>query len=289
MNAIEINGLYKQKGGFKIENLNLEIPKGYITGLIGQNGAGKSTLINHMIGLLKADRGAIKMLGSEDIEKDREILLNRIGFVFAEDKFPEHLSPVKMEKLLSVYYDRWDSVTYHKYLKNFNVHGNTKIKKLSTGEKVKLSLAIALSHHAELLILDEPTSNLDPTFRMEFLDILQELMIDEEITILFSTHITSDLERIADYIVMIDDGEILFNLEKEALLDTYKKVKGPSDIVDNEINELLIGKRTSSLGFEAMSNSSETLTELFGNKVLVEKLTVDEVMYFIKNNKRGGA
>lgn len=286
MNAIEINGLYKRNGAFKMENLTLDIPKGYITGLIGQNGAGKSTLINHMIGLMKADRGEIKILGSENIEKDRSDLLNRIGMVFAEDNFPKHLSPIKLEKILTIYYHRWDKMIYQDYLEKFNVHKNTKISKLSTGEKVKLSLAIALSHHAELLILDEPTSNLDPTFRMELLDILQNLMIDEEITIVFSTHITSDLERIADYIVMIDDGDILFNLEKEALLENYKKVKGPSDILDDEIDELLIGRQTSSLGFEAMSNSPGTLTELFGSRVLIEKLSVDEVMYFIKKNKR---
>lgn len=287
MNAVEITGLYKQNGTFEMEDLSLEIPKGYITGLIGENGAGKSTLINQMIGLMKADRGDIKILESEDIEKDRSDLMNRIGMVFAEDNFPEHLSPAKLEKILSIFYERWDSSIYHGYLKAFNVNEKRKIKKLSTGEKVKLSLAIALSHHAELLILDEPTSNLDPTFRMELLDILQELMIDEEITILFSTHITSDLERIADYIALIDDGVILFNMEKEALRGTYKKVKGPNDILDDETNELLIGKKTSSLGFEAMSKSPETLTELFGSKVIVEKLTVDEVMYFIKNNKRG--
>lgn len=287
MNAVEIKGLYKQNGDFKIENMNFDIPKGYITGLIGENGAGKSTLIYHFIGLLKADRGQIGILGSKDIEQDREQLLNRIGMVFAEDNFPHHMSPLKLEKLMRAYYARWDSKLYHEYLEKFRVHQNTKIAKLSTGEKVKLSLAIALSHHAELLILDEPTSNLDPTFRIELLDILQELMIDEEITILFSTHITSDLEHIADYIAMIDDGVLLFNMEKETLLDTYRKIKGPNDILDDEIDALLIGKKTSSLGFEAMSKDPETLTELFGSKVITEKLTIDELMYFIKSNKGG--
>lgn len=286
MNAIEVKELHKQIGNFVIKDLDIEIPKGYITGMVGDNGAGKSTLINHFTGLLKADRGDVKILGSDDIERDRENLLNRIGMVFAEDNFPEHLSPAKLENLLTVYFEAWDSAVYHKYLDDFKVPENIRIKKLSTGEKVKLSLAVALSHNAELLILDEPTSNLAPTFRMELLDILQELMIDEEITILFSTHITSDLERIADYVVMIDGGEILFNMEKEALLDTYKKVKGPKGMLDDETNELLIGKRENSLGFEAMSNSWDTLQELFGGKVIVEKLSVDEVMYFIKNNRR---
>ncbi|WP_017549457.1 ABC transporter ATP-binding protein [Salinicoccus carnicancri] len=287
MNAIDVKGLHKEIGNFEIRDLSLDIPRGYITGLVGDNGAGKSTLINHLIGLLKADRGDVTILGSDDIERDREDLLNRIGLVFAEDNFPEHLSPAKLEKLLTVYFEAWDSTVYHKYLDDFNVPENTRIKRLSTGEKVKLSLAVALSHNAELLILDEPTSNLAPTFRMELLDILQELMIDGEITILFSTHITSDLERIADYIVMIDNGEILFNMEKEALLTAYKKVKGPKDILDDETGELLMGIRENSLGFEAMSNAPDTLRELFGDKVIIERLSVDEVMYFTKNNRRG--
>lgn len=288
MNAIELKQLKKYLGGFKLNNINLEIPRGYITGFIGKNGSGKTTLIQHLVGLKKQDAGTIQILGSDDIERDRVDLLNRIGIMFAEDNFPRKETVQSLEKTLNMFYENWDTKLFHNYLIRFNVNTERKIEHLSTGQKVKLSLAIALSHEAELLILDEPTSNLDPTFRIEFLELLQELMMDEEMTIFFSTHITSDLEHIADYIVMIDDGEILFNMELETLTETYKKVKGPFEVLDDEIKELLIGVKTSSLGFQAMTKESRTLEELFGSKVLIEPVTIDEVMYYIKHQKRGG-
>lgn len=286
MNAIEVTNLSKRLGSFKMKDLNLEIPKGYITGFIGENGSGKTTLINQLIGLKKPDSGEIKMLGSDDIEVDRAVLLNKIGIAFAEDNFPRRETAISFEKTLKMFFEHWDSALFHEYLSKFKIDTHSKIEKLSTGQKVKLSIAIALSHHAELLILDEPTSNLDPTFRMEFLELLQELMIDEERTILFSTHITTDLESAADYIVMIDDGDILFNMEKDQLLEEYKKVKGPNEILDDEIRELLIGIKTSSLGFQAMTKDEKTLKELFGDRVIAEPITIDEVMYYIKKHKK---
>ncbi|MFD2831346.1 ABC transporter ATP-binding protein [Corticicoccus populi] len=288
MNAIELKQLNKKMRNFKLKDINLKIPKGYITGFIGENGSGKTTLINHLIGLKKEDSGTIELLGFEDIESNRVELLNRIGIVFSEDNFPQKETAVSLEKTLKMFYKNWNSDQFYQYLKRFGVETSSKIARLSTGEKVKLSIAAALSHEAELLILDEPTSNLDPTFRIEFLELLQELMMDEEMTILFSTHITSDLEHIADYIVMIDDGEILFNMELETLTETYKKVKGPFEVLDDEIKELLIGVKTSSLGFQAMTKESRILEELFGSKVLIEPVTIDEVMYYIKHQKRGG-
>lgn len=288
-NAIELKQLKKRLGAFQLNDINLEIPKGYITGFIGENGSGKTTLIQHLVGLKKQDAGTIQILGSDDIEQDRVDLLNRIGIAFAEDNFPRKETVQSLEKTLNIFYKNWDSALFYKYLARFNVDTERKIENLSTGQKVKLSLAIALSHHAELLILDEPTSNLDPTFRIEFLELLQEMMIDEEMTILFSTHITSDLEHIADYIAMIDDGEILFNMERETLTDTYKKVKGPVDILDEDIKELLIGIKTSSVGFEAMTKESTALKELFGSKIIEETITIDEVMYYISKFKRSGS
>jgi ABC-2 type transport system ATP-binding protein len=287
MNAIELKQLNKRLGKFKLDDINLNIPKGYITGFIGENGAGKTTLIHHLVGLKKPDNGTIKLLGSNDIEEDRVDLLNRIGIAFSEDNFPPKETPQSFEKTLKQFYVNWDTQQFNRYLEEFKVDKNNKISALSSGQKVKLSLAIALSHHAELLILDEPTSNLDPTFRIELLELLQELMIDEEMTILFSTHITSDLEHIADYIVMIDDGKILFNMERDMLTETYKKVKGPVEILDDEIRELLVGTKQSSLGFQAMTKDDKTLRELFGNKVIAEPITIDEVMYYTSKHKRG--
>ncbi|MFC3418098.1 ABC transporter ATP-binding protein [Salinicoccus hispanicus] len=286
MNAITVTGLDKNMGGFKLESIDMNIRKGYITGLIGENGAGKSTVINHMLGLKKQDAGRINIL-DKDLEAERTALLNSIGLVFAEDRLPQNVTPVRLSKLLRTFYDQWDKETFFSYLKTFNVNMDRRIKYLSTGEKVKLSIAIALSHKAELLILDEPTSNLDPTFRMELLEILQELMIDEEITILFSTHITSDLDKIADYIIMIDDGKIIFEMEKETLFETYRKVKGSKALLDDETKSLLIGATSNALGFEGMSKEYEAFKELYGNKVIIESLTIDEIMYYIKKEKRG--
>ncbi|GAB3071580.1 ABC transporter ATP-binding protein [Salinicoccus sesuvii] len=286
MNAITVTGLHKSMGEFKLEGIDMNIKKGYITGLIGENGAGKSTVINHMLTLKKQDAGQINIL-DKDLEAERTALLNEIGLVFAEDRLPQNITPDRLGKLLRTFYDRWDKETFFSYLKTFNVRADRKIKYLSTGEKVKLSIAIALSHKAKLLILDEPTSNLDPTFRLELLEILQELMVDEEVTILFSTHITSDLDKIADYIIMIDDGKVIFEMEKETLFETYRKVKGSLDMLDAEIESLIIGTTRSSLGFEGMSKEYEVFKELFGNKVVIEPITIDEIMYYIKKEKRG--
>ncbi|WP_373446151.1 ABC transporter ATP-binding protein [Salinicoccus bachuensis] len=283
MNAVTVAGLEKDMGRFRLKDINLNIRKGYITGLIGENGSGKSTLIHHMLVLKKQDGGRISIL-DKDLEKEREELLNRIGLVFAEDRFPQNINPKRLNGLLTVYYDHWHADTFFAYLERFNVDATSKIKFLSTGEKVKLSIAIALSHDAELLILDEPTSNLDPTFRMELLNILQTLMTDEDVTILFSTHITTDLEKIADYIVMIDDGEVLFDMEKDVLFESYRKVKGDRKIID-DAGELLIGTTINALGFEAMTREPQALVELYGRKVLIENLTLDEMMYFIKREK----
>ncbi|WP_031545045.1 ABC transporter ATP-binding protein [Salinicoccus luteus] len=285
MDAVTVKGLDKNMGRFRLKDVNLNIRKGYITGLIGENGSGKSTLIHHMLALKKQDGGRISIL-DKDLEMEREELLNRIGLVFAEDRFPQNISPKRLNGLLTIYYNNWHADTFFAYLERFNVDAISKVKFLSTGEKVKLSIAIALSHEAELLILDEPTSNLDPTFRMELLDILQTLMIDEDVTILFSTHITTDLEKVADYIVMIDDGEVLFDMDKDVLFESYRKVKGDRQIVD-DAGELLIGTTINALGFEAMTKEPQALDELYGRKVLIENLTIDEMMYFIKKGKRG--
>ncbi|MHC0552418.1 ABC transporter ATP-binding protein [Salinicoccus sp. CNSTN-B1] len=268
-----------------MKDITLNIRKGYITGMIGENGAGKSTLIQHILSLKKQDEGQISILG-QDLETEREALLNRIGVVMSENYLPQNISPKKLNKLLAVYYKNWRPDKFFSFLKRFNIDEASKIKYFSTGEKAKLSIAVALSHEAELLILDEPTSNLDPTFRRELLDILQTLMMEENTTILFSTHITTDLEKIADYIVMIDEGEIVFDMEREVLFDSYKKVKGDLQIIE-DADELLIGTTTNALGFEAMTREHQALEELYGNKVLIENLTIEEIMYFLKNTKRG--
>ena len=285
MTAIQLKDVNKIQGDFKLQNINLNIEKGFITGLIGENGAGKSSLINLILGLRKADSGQISVLDKQDIEADRDEILNRTGFVFSEERFPENKTPGQLMNILKQFYRNFDEGTFKHYTNKFKIREELKIRNFSTGEKMKLSLTIALSHRAELLVLDEPTSNLDPNFRIEFLEILQDLMVDENMTILFSTHITSDLESIADYIILIDDGDIVFHEEKDLLLEKYKKIKGPVDILDDETRSLLKGIRKTSVGFEAISTEHQALTELYGSKVMVEQLKIDELMYHLKKER----
>ncbi|MCG7419946.1 ABC transporter ATP-binding protein [Macrococcoides goetzii] len=283
-NVIEVSNLMFKQNKFVLDIPNLEIPKGYITGLIGENGAGKTTLIYQLLNLTSPDKGEIKVFDQTYLE-DRAGILSEIGIVFSENHFPDWMNAKKLETIMKMYFTNWDSKEYYNYLERFEVPTNKKIKQLSQGMKVKLSLATALSHHAKLLVLDEPTSNLDPTFRVELLKIFQDLMLDEEMTILFSTHITSDLESIADYICYIEQGKILMMEEKDIILDEYQIVRGPVKLLDDEIHTLLIGTEYFDDSFTALTKDAQTMDELFGNEVTIRKVNIDELMYFKKRER----
>ncbi|MFC6291615.1 ABC transporter ATP-binding protein [Macrococcus epidermidis] len=282
--VIEISNLKFKQNKFVLDIPSLHIPMGYITGLIGENGAGKTTLIYQLLNLTTPDSGEIKIFDQTYYE-DRAGILSEIGIVFSENHFPEWMNAKKLETIMKMYFEHWDSSAYYNYLDRFEVPVKTKIKHLSQGMKVKLSLATALSHQAKLLILDEPTSNLDPTFRVELLKIFQDLMLDEEMTILFSTHITSDLESIADYIAYIEKGKLLMMDEKDVILDDYKIVRGPAYILDDEINGLLIGTEYFEDSFTALTKEAQAMEELFGNEVSIRKVNIDELMYFKKRER----
>lgn len=285
MTAIQLKNVNKNLGNFRLKNIDLDIERGFITGLIGENGAGKTSLIHLILGLKKPDAGEISLFGNHAVEAHREALLNRIGFVFAEDRFPEKMTVPQLKKILKRFYEDFNAPQFDHYIRKFKIREKQKFKNYSTGERMKLSIAIALSHNAELLVLDEPTSNLDPNFRIEFLEILQALMEDENMTILFSTHITSDLDSIGDYIIMIDEGEIVFHEEKDLLLEKYKKIKGPVEILDAETEDLLTGIKKTTVGFEAISDEHRALEELYGSKILTEQLRIDELMHHLKKGK----
>lgn len=282
--VIEISNLKFKQNKFVLDIPSLKIPKGYITGLIGENGAGKTTFIYQLLNLTTPDRGEIKIFDQTYYE-DRAGILSEIGIVFSENHFPEWMNARKLETIMKMYFENWDSKAYYNYLNRFEVPLKTKIKHLSQGMKVKLSLATALSHHAKLLILDEPTSNLDPTFRVELLKIFQDLMLDEERTILFSTHITSDLESIADYIAYIEKGKLLMMDEKDVILEEYKIVRGPAYILDEEIKGLLIGTEYFEDSFTALTKEAQAMEELFASEVSIRKVNIDELMYFKKRER----
>lgn len=215
-NALRVSHVSKDYPGFSLKDISFELPKGSVMGLIGQNGAGKTTTLKSILGLVSSE-GEIEILGSvsgkETLAKKEEI-----GVVFDEMNFYETLTPEKTGKIFNKIYKNWDRKQYQEYLKKFQLPEKKEIKTFSKGMQVKLSLAVALSHHAKLLILDEATSGLDPVMRDEILDIFLDFVQDEEHSILVSSHITSDLEKIADYITFIDNGRVLMSKPKDELI-----------------------------------------------------------------------
>ncbi|NMA65346.1 MAG: ABC transporter ATP-binding protein [Clostridiaceae bacterium] len=276
---LEIRGLYKKFNDFTLNNIDLSLNRGYIMGFIGPNGAGKSTTIKLIMNLLKKDSGQINIFGKDHIEYEQEIK-NRIGFVFDENYFYEELTISEMKWVVARLYHKWDEKAYNRYLKKFQLPANKKIKELSKGMKMKFSLAIALSHNAEFLIMDEPTSGLDPLIRSELLDILAEEIQDENKAVLFSTHITSDLDKIADFITLIDNGEIVFSTMKDDLLNNYALVKGDKRILSRNIREMFIGLKENAFGFEGLVKDRKMAKRLFPDNFLIEKPTLEEIMLY---------
>ena len=214
--AVSVSGLAKVYDKFTIDDISFDIPKGCITGIIGPNGAGKSTTINLLLGLIQPDRGIMSIFGTPVCDSN-SAMRQYIGTVLDEGNFYDFLTLKQMTRLISSFYSNWDQFVYDQLSAKLNLDQNKKISDLSKGMRMKYSISLALSHHAEILIMDEPTSGLDPIVREELLDILQEYMVDESKSVIFSTHITSDLDKIADYIILINDGKILLYEEKDAL------------------------------------------------------------------------
>ncbi|MEI6101198.1 MAG: ABC transporter ATP-binding protein, partial [Eubacteriales bacterium] len=227
-NAIEITGLCKDFKDFSLKDVAFSLPKGFIMGFVGKNGAGKTTTIRLILNMLTRSGGDVKVFGMDNINDEQKIKQD-IGVVFDETFFVGTWKISEVEKVVKGFYARWSSQLFGNYLKSFGLPADKKVKDLSRGMKMKLMLAVALSHEAKLLILDEPTSGLDPVARDELLGILGEYIADGEKTILFSTHITSDLERIADYISLIDNGRIFYTGTKDSLLENYRVIKGGPD------------------------------------------------------------
>ncbi|MHA7966655.1 ABC transporter ATP-binding protein [Paenibacillus sp. CAU 1782] len=275
---LEIKGLSKKYNGFELKPFDLRLERGSIMGFIGPNGAGKSTTIRAIMNLVRKDGGQIKVFGMDHIRHEQEIK-NKIGIVFDEGHFYEDLSLRETMKFISKYYTQWDSGQFEHFAKQFQLPLKKKIKELSKGMKMKFSLAIALSHHAELLIMDEPTSGLDPLVRSELLDILMAVMQDEQKAILLSTHITSDLDKIADYITLLHNGSLLFTKPKDALADRYGVVKGDLRQLPL-LQELCIGVKKNSYGFEALVDDRARVKRELGDAVLIEKPNLEEIMLF---------
>lgn len=223
-NILEIKDLCKKYADFELKKVNIQLPKGTIMGFVGENGAGKTTTIKSILNIIKRDSGEIKVFDLDNIKDEKKIKEN-IGVVLDDSFLSEYLNPTDINKIMKDIYKNWDEKLYFKYIKEFKLPEQKISKEYSSGMKMKLKIAVALSHHPKLLILDEPTSGLDPIARSEILDIFQDFIQDEEHGIFVSSHITSDLEHIADYITFINNGEIVFTKTRDELLDNYGIVK----------------------------------------------------------------
>ena len=274
-NAIEIRNLTKNYKGFSLGPLDFTIPKGCMVGYIGENGAGKSTTLKAILGLIHADSGEIKIFGKSMNEHEPE-LMNKIGVVFDAINLPTDMKVQEVGTFCKLAFTTWEENTFGDYLKRFSLPNDKKVKALSRGMKMKLSLSIALSHQAELLILDEATSGLDPVVRDEILDILLDFLQDENHTVLISSHILSDLEKAADYIAFLHHGKLLFMEEKDLLVERYALCSLDDETIGHLDPEAIVGRRRHAFGQDLL-----VIRNLMPKSIKLTNASIEDIMVYI--------
>ncbi len=281
---LEVKNLNKKYKDFQLKNVNLSLPKGMIMGLIGENGAGKTTTIKAILNIINTDSGEIKIFGLDNKKEEKKIKQD-IGVVLDDSFLSEYLNPMDINKIMKNFYQNWDEKLYFKYIEEFKLPKNKISKDYSSGMKMKLKIAVALSHHPKLLILDEPTSGLDPVARNEILDIFQDFIQDEEHAILVSSHITSDLEHIADYITFINNGEIVLTKTKDELLDRYGIVKC-SEQEFKKINKAdYLKYKKNRYEYEILVENKNEFRRKYDIQI-IDKPTIEDIMLiYIKGEK----
>ena len=283
MTAVKIKNLQKDYKDFSLNIENLNVPIGYITGFIGPNGSGKTTPIKSILGMINPNSGTIEVLGA-DISKDIKVKED-IAYVGDVSGFLEESKISTLHKVISNFYPNWDESLYKKYINEFKINEDKTYKDLSKGQKKQFELIMALSHHPKLLIMDEPTSSLDPIIRNDFLDLMQSHMEIDNMTVFYSTHITTDLDKAADYIVMIYNGNIILQGEKDSILENHVLVKIKKDLFDKSIRKEFISIKENSFNFEGLINGQEKAYELFGNEAIYEKCNLEDIlMYYTRRS-----
>ena len=281
-NAFMVSGLTKSYQDFVLDHVSFTVPGGSIVGLIGENGAGKSTTINAALGLVQREDGVVSILGREELDGD---IKEQIGVVFDGSNYPEILSPQKLNRVMKNIYRTWDERIYFGLLKQFSLPSDKQIKQFSKGMKMKLAISAAFSHHSRLLILDEATSGLDPVVREDILDMLLDFVQDEEHSILVSSHITSDLEKIADYIVFIHDGKVVFEKQKDELTERYGIIKCGAAQFDALDKSDIISYRKMDYEWHILVTDRERAQKKYP-KALVVPAAIDEIMLlYVKGEK----
>ncbi len=273
---LKVENLNKSYKNFSLTDVTFSLPEGCITGFIGLNGAGKTTTLRTILGLTKKTSGNIQIFGL-DMEKNAKHIKNRIGVVLDDGCFYDELSLAEMKSIVASAYTTWSEQDFKHYMELFALEPKQKINTLSKGMKMKYALALALSHNAELLIMDEPTSGLDPLLRSQLLKVLGDYMENGGKGVFLSTHITSDLDKIADTVVMIDNGHIVFQEEKDVLLDNYRIVKGDAALLTDEMRKFFLNITENSFGFTGITNHTSDIQSLFPG-IIIERPTIEDIM-----------
>ena len=285
-NAMVIENLSKAYPGFALSEVSMTLPRGSIMGFIGENGAGKTTTIKLILNMLHRDSGSVRILGKDNIKEEKAVK-ERLGVVLGDLNLPETMNGLKINSMMSGIYPGWEEDVFFSNLERFGLPKNRKIKAYSRGMKMKRSIAIALSHGAELLLLDEPTSGLDPIIRDEILDIFLDFIQDETHSIFVSTHIVEDLEKIADYITFIHKGRIILSEEKDTLLERFVILKGPKEGFAAFESSELIGYKEKRFGAEAMAEAKVWRKKEAGAAGLVaDPVRIQDIMlYYVKGER----
>jgi ABC-2 type transport system ATP-binding protein len=282
-NAIEINNVTKHYKDFSLNQINFTVPKGTIMGFVGENGAGKTTTIKAILDLIHTDEGTINVLGrdSKNLPKD---IKAQIGVVFDGSNLHDNMNAKNINFIMKNIYPNWEEKVFNHYLKKLNLPQDKIFKGYSRGMKMKLSIAIALSHQSKLLILDEATSGLDPIIRDEILDIFMEFIQNENHTILLSSHIISDIEKIADYVTFIHKGRIVFSKSKDDLIYQHGIIRCRKNDIRNIDSSFVVGIRENGFGAEVMIHSKDRFKRIY-QQFEVEKVSIEEIMLFVVRGK----
>ena len=273
---LKVENLNKSYGDFSLSDVTFSLPEGCITGFIGVNGAGKTTTLRTLLGLAKKQSGNIQFFGLE-MEKNERQIKDRSGIVLDDGCFYDELSLAEMKGIISAAYTDWSEQDFKRYMDMFSLDQKQKISMLSKGMKMKYALALALSHNAEFLIMDEPTSGLDPLIRSQLLKALTDYMENGGKGVFFSTHITSDLDKIADMLIMIDNGRIIFQEEKDSLLDTYRIIKGDVKELTDDVRKLFLSISETAFGFTGITKQLTEVQSYFSDAI-IERPTIEDIM-----------